>query len=216
MSDLHIIILGPPGSGKGTQAERIAAGMGLSHLSTGDMLREAVAAEEELGMKARAFMERGLLVPDDIILGLIKGEIASLNGEGWILDGFPRTRPQAEALTRLLEEKGVEIDHILFIDVDPDTVIKRVLGRRVCEDCKAVYNLANLKEGEKETCEKCGGKLVKRADDEEETIRRRFEVYKEQTSPVLGYYDNQYGGHITIQGAGDIDEITAEIIRRIR
>ena len=139
-----------------------------------------------------------------------------MNGEGWILDGFPRTRLQAEALAGILEEKVVDIDHILLIDVDPDVVIKRVLGRRVCQDCNAVYNVATLEEGKKETCEKCGGRLVKRADDEEETIRRRFEVYKEQTSPVLGYYDKQFGGYITIEGAGDIDEITAEIIRKIR
>ncbi|MBN2184635.1 MAG: adenylate kinase [Candidatus Krumholzibacteriota bacterium] len=213
---MHIIILGPPGSGKGTQAQRIASGMGLKHLSTGDLLRDSVADGKELGTKARAFMERGLLVPDEIILGLIKGELASLNGEGWILDGFPRTQLQAEALSEILEEKGVDIDHILLIDVDPDVVVRRVLGRRVCQDCNAVYNTATLEEGKKEICGKCGGRLVKRADDEEDTIRRRFEVYKEQTSPVLGYYDKRYGGHITIEGAGDIDEITAEIIRKIK
>ena len=213
---MHIIILGPPGSGKGTQAVRIASGLGLNHLSTGDLLRDAVAAEKELGMKARAFMERGLLVPDEIILGLIKGELASLNGEGWILDGFPRTQLQAEALAEILEEKGVAIDHVLLIDVDSDVVIERVLGRRVCQECNAVYNVTMLEDGKKEICGKCGGKLAKRADDEEDTIRRRFEVYKEQTSPVLGYYDKQYGGYITIKGAGDIDEITADIIRKIR
>ncbi len=161
-------------------------------------------------------MERGLLVPDDIMLGLIREELSVSKETGWILDGFPRTLPQAQALSKILADEGVEVDHVLLIDVDPLVVIERVLGRRVCESCKAVFNISMLEEGKKDICEKCGGKLVTRADDEEETIRRRFEVYKDQTSPVLDYYREQYGDYITVKGDGDIDGITAGILREIR
>lgn len=216
MSGKHILILGPPGSGKGTQAVRIAAEMNLRHLSTGDLLRESVAKGTELGKKAKAFMDRGLLVPDDLMLGLIKEELGGSEDGGWILDGFPRTLPQAESLAVMLEESGVRIDHVLQIDVDPQVVVKRVEGRRVCEACKAVFNISTMGGDLSGVCEKCGGKLIKRSDDEEATILRRFQVYKEQTEPLLDYYKESGGGLITVDGAGDIDDITAEIIRAIR
>ncbi len=216
MAGKHIIITGPPGSGKGTQAARIAQRLGLRHMSTGDLLREAVAGKTQLGLKAASYMDRGLLVPDALMLGLIREELATDDGRGWILDGFPRTLPQAEALTDLLESSKVTVDHVLEIDVDPRVIVHRVEGRRVCEGCKAVYNIATLPGGETTKCEKCGGRLIKRSDDEEETILRRFKVYKEQTEPVLDYYRERAGRFVTVDGAGDIDVITAEIIRELK
>jgi adenylate kinase len=215
MAARHVIIIGPPGSGKGTQAMRIADQLELRHLSTGDLLREGVSAGTELGKKAEEYMQAGLLVPDEIMLGLIREQFEALGGGGWILDGFPRTLPQAEALAELLNEKGLAIDMVLLINVENEKIVGRLTGRRVCEDCKAVYNLSMLTEGDESTCAKCGGKLVTRPDDREETVRRRLKVYEEQTAPVLDFY-RKAPGVKEITGTGDIDEITAEIIRAMR
>jgi len=210
----NLIILGPPGAGKGTQARRIAERFGIRHLSTGDLLREAVADETELGKKARDYMNRGALVPDQLILDLISKKLSGESSTGWILDGFPRTLPQAEALSKLLEEKGLEIDKVILIDVDSEVIVKRLTGRRVCEECGAVYNTATLK-GSKDECPRCGGKLIVREDDKEETVRRRLEVYREQTEPLIDYYGKQDGLLVSVDGAGDIDEITADIIDKL-
>jgi adenylate kinase len=212
MAARHVIIIGPPGSGKGTQAQRVAGQLELTHLSTGDLLREAVAGGTELGQKAEEYMKAGLLVPDEIMLGLIREQLDVLEGGGWMLDGFPRTLPQAEALTELLDEKDLSVDMVLLIDVDSEEIVGRLTSRRVCGDCKAVYNLSMLPDGDESACEKCGGKLVTRPDDREETVRRRLKVYEEQTAPVLDFYRKSVG--VTeVSGSGDIDEITAEIIR---
>ena len=210
MAGKHIVVLGPPGSGKGTQAVRVAESLGLRHLSTGDVLRDAVDRETKLGLEASDYMNRGLLVPDELMLGLIAEKLAEIGDSGWILDGFPRTLAQAEALTGMLAEQDRRIDHVLLIDVDPEVIIKRLSERRICSKCKAVYSLGKL-ESPEEACRKCGGELVKRPDDEEETVRRRLKVYEEQTAPVVGYYCD--GGLVTVNGAGRIDEITAEILR---
>jgi adenylate kinase len=185
-------------------------------MSTGDLLREAVAAKTELGLKAADYMTRGLLVPDDLMLGLIREELGADDGRGWILDGFPRTLPQAEALSDLLESNGIGIDNVVQIDVDPGVIVKRVEGRRVCGECRAVYGIATLPGGEKAGCPKCGAPLIKRSDDEEETILRRFNVYREQTEPVLDYYRKRGGKFVAVNGNGDIDDITAEIIRALK
>jgi adenylate kinase len=215
MAARHVIIIGPPGSGKGTQAVRVAGELDLVHLSTGDLLREAVAEGTELGKKAEEYMKAGLLVPDEIMLGLIREQFEALEGHGWILDGFPRTLPQAEALSDLLGEKGLAVDMVLLIDVDGEEIVSRLTSRRVCGDCNAVYNLSMLPDGEESVCAKCGGKLVTRPDDREETVRRRLKVYEEQTAPLLEYYGRSTGVTEVI-GSGSIDEITAEIIRVMR
>jgi adenylate kinase len=215
MAARHVIIIGPPGSGKGTQAMRVAERLDLKHLSTGDLLREAVADGTGLGKKAEEYMKAGLLVPDEIMLGLIREQLDVLESTGWMLDGFPRTLPQAEALAELLEEKGLSIDMVLLVDVDSEEIVGRLTSRRVCGDCKAVYNLSMLPEGDESACEKCGGKLITRPDDREETVRRRLKVYEEQTTPVLEFYRKSVG--VTeVAGTGDIDEITAEIVRLMR
>ncbi len=194
---------------------RIADQLELRHLSTGDLLREGVSAGTELGKKAEEYMKAGLLVPDEIMLGLIREQFESLEGGGWILDGYPRTLPQAEALAELLGKKGLDIDMVLLIDVESEEIVGRLTSRRVCGDCKAVYNLSMLPDGDDGACEKCGGKLVTRPDDREETVRRRLKVYEEQTSPVLDFY-RKSPGVTEIAGTGDIEEITAEIVRAIR
>ena len=215
MAARHVIIIGPPGSGKGTQAMRVADELDLKHLSTGDLLREAVADGTELGKKAEEYMKAGLLVPDEIMLGLIREQIETLEGLGWILDGFPRTLPQAETLAELLEKRGLTIDMVLLIDVGDEEIIGRLTNRRVCGDCKSVYNLSMLPDGEESTCGKCGGELVTRPDDREETVRRRLKVYEEQTAPVLEFY-RKSAGVTEVDGTGGVDEITAEIIRLMR
>jgi adenylate kinase len=212
LSPRHVIIIGPPGSGKGTQAARVGERLGLRHLSTGDLLRDAVAEGTSLGKKAKEYMNEGRLVPDEIMLGLIREQLEALEGAGWILDGFPRTLPQAEALTGLLEEQGIEIDTVLLVDVPAEAIVQRLTSRRVCTECHAVYSLAMLPAGQPDRCPKCGGRLVQRPDDTEETVRRRLDVYEEQTAPVLDFYRRSVG--VTeIDGTGDIDGITAEILR---
>lgn len=215
MAGRHIVILGPPGSGKGTQAVRIAQELGLEHLSTGDVLRRAVANKTPLGEKAGGFMKQGLLVPDEVMLGLIQEELDRLGDTGWILDGFPRTLAQAEALDGQLEERAVKIDTVLLIEVDPDEIVARLTARRICPSCNTVYNLATISTREPGVCDKCSEKLVSRPDDDEETIRRRLDVYDEQTKPVIDFY-RQRGGLVAVKGAGGIDEITAEIFRLMK
>ncbi len=215
MAGLHVIILGAPGSGKGTQAARIARRFGLRHLSTGDMLRDAVAGKTELGEQAESYMKRGALVPDELILELIGAELGKDDARGWILDGFPRTLPQAEALEKLLAARGEQIDHVLDIEVDPEVIVRRLANRRVCPQCKAVYNLDTIKTRVPGKCDLCGGALIKRPDDEEETVRRRLRVYAEQTAPLIAFYEKR-GGLVHVGGSGGIEEIFAEIVRVLK
>jgi adenylate kinase len=215
VAGLHIIILGAPGSGKGTQAARIAAAEGLRHLSTGDMLRDAVARKTELGARAESFMKRGLLVPDDIVLGLIDEALDATGDDGWILDGFPRTLAQAEALRAMLASRGEKIDRVLNIEVDHELIVRRLSRRRVCPKCKAVYNLDTIKTKAPGKCDVCGADLVKRPDDEEGTVRKRLRVYEEQTAPLIDYYGKQ-GELVTVNGTGGIGEIFAEITRVLK
>jgi adenylate kinase len=215
VAGMHIVILGAPGSGKGTQAARIARRYNLRHLSTGDMLRDAVAGKTALGAKAESHMKRGMLVPDDLILELIRAELERDDPRGWILDGFPRTLAQAEALEKLLASRGERIDRVLDIEVDPEIVVRRLSNRRVCPQCKAVYNLDTIKTKVPGKCDICGADLVKRPDDEEETVRRRLRVYDEQTAPLIDFYDKR-GGLSRVRGAGGIEEIFAEIVRVLK
>ena len=215
MARTHIIILGAPGSGKGTQASRIARERALAHLSTGDMLRDAVARATPLGVKAERFMKGGLLVPDAIIFGLIGEALDASKNKGWIMDGFPRTLAQAEELSKMLEKRGETIDRVLVIDVDPEIIVRRLANRRVCPKCNAVYNLDTITTKVAGICDACGAGTVKRPDDEEATVRKRLEVYEKQTAPVIEYYRKR-GGFVTVNGAGDIEEIIAEIRRVLK
>jgi len=205
----RIIFLGPPGAGKGTQAERLAEDLKIKKISTGDILREAVAKGTELGQRAKSYMERGELVPDEIILGIIE---EAINDEGgFILDGFPRNINQAKALDEMLSRKGLNITHVIFLDVPDEEIIKRITYRRVCLKCGAVYNLIFNPPKEDETCNNCGSKLVQREDDREEVVRKRLEVYRDSTEALIRIYEER-GVLRKIDGLGDREEV----FRRIR
>ncbi len=207
----NLIILGPPGAGKGTQAVKIADSVGVQHLSTGDLLRDAVGKGTELGNKAKDFMKQGLLVPDEVILGMISDKLSEPIASGWILDGFPRTLKQAEALSRLLKEKDIELNKVILIDVASKILVKRLTGRRVCTNCGAIYNIVEIDKNTQK-CDKCGGEIIARNDDKEETVRRRLEVYFEQTTPVIDFYSKSKGLLISVDGDRSIDDITSEIM----
>jgi len=208
---MRTVLLGAPGSGKGTQGVVLSEQYAIPQISTGDLLRAAVAAGSELGQKAKTAMDAGALVSDDIVIGLIKERISQDDAKsGYILDGFPRNIPQAEALDSMLEELNQPLQGVILLDVAFDELMQRLTGRRTCEDCGAIYNVhlsPPAKEGE---CDRCGGNLFQRADDNEETIGNRLNVYQEQTAPLVDYYQNQQKLH-SIAGTGDVNQITQAI-----
>ncbi len=208
---MNLILLGPPGSGKGTQAKLIVEKYGIPQISTGDMLREAVAKGTELGKIAKKYMDAGQLVPDEVVIGIVKERLQEPDCEkGFILDGFPRTIPQAEALDKILEELGKKIDAVINIQVPEEEVVKRIVNRRTCRKCGAVYHLIYNPPKEDNKCDKCGGELYQRDDDKEETVRQRYKVYKEQTEPLVEYYAKK-GVLYNIDGTKSIEEVFNEI-----
>lgn len=207
-----LVLLGPPGAGKGTQAKRLEDLRGLVQLSTGDMLRAAVAAGTELGRQAGAIMERGELVPDDLVIGLIAERLdANTGAKGFILDGFPRTIGQAEALDRLLQTRGQKVDRTVVIDVDDDALVARITGRFTCATCGEGYHDLFKRPKVDGVCDKCGGtEFKRRPDDTEEVVRSRLEAYHAQTKPLIGYYGAQ-GKVRTVNGMSDIETVQKEI-----
>lgn len=206
---MKLIFLGAPGAGKGTQAEIIAAELKIPTISTGNIIREALANGTEMGLKAKSFIEAGKLVPDDVVIGIIKDRLAAddCNG-GFILDGFPRTIPQAEALDKM----GVIIDKVVDIDVPDENIVNRMSGRRVCKACGSSYHIENKKPKVEGVCDACGGELQIRKDDAPETVLDRLNVYHEQTEPLKDYYAN-CGKLRSVEGTAHIKEITASILK---
>ncbi len=201
---MRLILLGPPGAGKGTQATLLRERLGVPQVSTGDMLRAAVAAGTPLGREAKAFMERGALVPDAVIIGLVEERLQAADcARGYILDGFPRTLAQARALEAL---PGVQIEHVLSLEVPAEDVVRRIAGRRTCRRCGAMYHVTYSPSREPGRCDACGGETVQREDDREETVQRRLAVYAEQTAPLLAHYEAA-GLLRRVAGTGGIDEI---------
>lgn len=201
-----ILLFGAPGVGKGTQAKLLQERKGFFHLSTGDVLRAAIKAGTELGLMAKRFMDRGELVPDDVMIGLVEETISSTQNENFILDGFPRTAAQAEALDSMFEKHSKTIDKVLNLSVPQDEIVERLSQRRVCLTCGATYNLivnAPIKPG---VCDLCGGEVVQRKDDEPETIKHRLSVYMEKTSPLIKYYGAK-GKLVHIDAVGEIETI---------
>ena len=182
------VFLGPPGAGKGTQAKKVAEAASLAHISTGDMLRQEVAAATSLGAQAKTFMDAGKLVPDDVIIGMVKVRIQKPDAKNaWILDGFPRTLPQAEALDRNLQGAAA-LSHVIYFAVPESVLVGRLSGRRTCEQCGAIWHVETQPTKQSGKCDACGGKLVQRSDDRPEAIGKRLEVYRSQTAPLLAYY----------------------------
>lgn len=201
---MNLIFLGAPGAGKGTQAEEVCRHFGIPAVSTGNLLREAVKNGTELGIKAKSFMDAGALVPDDIVIGIIKERLAQPDCEkGFVLDGFPRTVPQAETL----DSMGVRIDKVVEIHVPDEKIIRRMSGRRVCESCGASYHLEYRLPKVEGVCDSCGGKLVQRRDDSPETVVERLKVYHKQTEPLKDYYGAQSKLHI-VEGQEQIADTT--------
>ena len=204
---MRIVLLGAPGSGKGTQAKRLEADKGIPQISTGDMLREAVAAGTRFGAKAKATMAAGQLVSDDIVLGILSERLSQPDAaDGFILDGFPRTRQQAADLEELLDELGVPLDAALLLDVDFDKLMQRLTGRRTCSATGKLLNIYFSPKEEIDACLEAGGELIQREDDNEDTIRSRLDVYREQTEPVVDYY-RERNKLRTIDAEGTVDEI---------
>lgn len=209
----RMVFLGPPGAGKGTQASLLKSKYGIAHISTGDILREAVKKGTELGKKAKEYMDRGLLVPDEIIIGIIEERLAEPDAQkGFILDGFPRTIPQAEALDRLLEKKRISLNAVFLFNANKETILERLTGRRVCKKCGALYHIRYSPPKIEGVCDKCGGELYQRDDDKEETILRRLDVYRNQTEPLIDHYRKK-GILIELDANKDSKEVLAEIER---
>jgi adenylate kinase len=216
---MNLILFGPPGSGKGTQAERLRDGAGLRHVSTGDLLREAVAKGSDLGRRVQGILAAGQLVSDDVVLALMRDAIGAVGKDhslkGWLLDGFPRTVGQAEGLDRLLVELGERITAVVVLAVPRQAVVERLSGRRTCTQCKAVYHVKNNPPATEGRCDRCGGTLVQREDDRPETIARRMDVYEAQTQPILAHYRGRVPVH-EVDGAAPVDEVTRSIARVLR
>jgi adenylate kinase len=207
-----IVLLGPPGSGKGTQGERIAERLGIPKIATGDVLREAIRDGTEQGLAAKAYMDRGDLVPDAVILGIMKDALGSpAAAKGAILDGVVRTIPQAEGLVKLLSELGRKVDKVLLFDVDDDELVRRLSGRTVCEKCQTPYKGRELGS----ICPKCGGRLVRRPDDEPVAIRTRLQVYRTQTEPVIQWARDHELDIAQINATGELDEITDRAMKAL-
>ena len=204
-----IVLLGPPGAGKGTQGEKLTDEFGYTRLSTGDMLREAVRNGTELGKKAKEYMDAGALVPNDLIIGLMKEKIAGIKG-GVLLDGFPRTVEQADALA-----EQMDVDLALNFDVADEELVQRLTQRRSCPKCNAVYHLTTKKPAKDGICDKCGAELYQRDDDKEATVRNRLEGYRKNTMPLIDYYSKK-GTLVTIEGTGDINEIFEKVKKVIQ
>jgi adenylate kinase len=208
---LNIILLGPPGAGKGTQAQRLQAERGMVQLSTGDMLRAAVACGSPVGLKAKAVMEAGELVSDAIVSALIGERLDDMGEAGAIFDGYPRTKAQAEALDLLLAERGRSLDHVIELCVDEDALVERITGRFTCAVCGAGYHDAFKRPKVEGTCDVCGShEFKRRPDDNEETVRTRLAEYRTKTAPILPYYKER-GLHRCVDGMGSVDDVAAEI-----
>ena len=212
---MNIILLGPPGAGKGTQAKMMIEKYNIPQISTGDMLRAALKERTPLGLKAKEYMDKGALVPDEVVIGLIQERLKEADcRKGYILDGFPRTVAQAEALDKVLAGLGSKIDHVISMEVDKGDLLKRLTGRRTCRQCGAMFHVIFSPALNKDICDKCQGELYQRDDDNEDTVRNRLEVYDAQTFPLIQYYQRQ-GLVRKIEGVGSIQQIFENIVKTL-
>jgi adenylate kinase len=212
---MNLILLGPPGAGKGTQAQKIVERYLIPQISTGDILRKAVREGTSIGRKAKTFMDLGQLVPDEVVVGIIEERLREPDCySGFILDGFPRTIAQAEALQPLLVKLGKSIDHVINIEVDPEELVRRLTGRRTCKNCGAMFHVHFHPPKQKGICDRCEGTLYQREDDKEETIRMRLKEYEKQTAPLIQYYQVKKSLR-SIEGIGDETQIFEHIVHHL-
>lgn len=208
---MYILLMGPPGAGKGTQAERLIREYGIPQISTGDMFRAAVKSGTPLGKEAKSYMDKGALVPDSVTVGIVKERLAQEDcKDGWILDGFPRTTAQAASLDSILHEMRISLTAVLGINANREDLVKRVSGRLVCRKCSASFHRDFRPPKQQGVCDNCGGELYQRADDNEKTIRSRLAVYDEQTKPLIDYY-KMSGCYVDIDGDQSMDEVFSDI-----
>ncbi|MFC4769348.1 adenylate kinase [Effusibacillus consociatus] len=213
---MQVIFMGLPGAGKGTQAERITEKFGIPHISTGDIFRAAMAEGTPLGLKAKEYVEKGQLVPDEVTIGIVRERLSRPDTkEGFLLDGFPRTVPQAEALEQVLEEMNREISHVIHLNVDREKLLSRLTGRRICRSCGSAYHVLFNPPKAEEKCDKCGGELYQRKDDAVETVATRLDVNIQEQKPLLQFYHVK-GLLRTIDGEANIDEVSEQISSVLR
>lgn len=213
---MRLILLGPPGAGKGTQAEFIVDQFQVPHISTGDIFRKNIKEGTDLGLRAKSFIDQGALVPDSLVVEIVEARLQEADCEnGFLLDGFPRTEYQAVELDKVLEKSGVSLTAVINIKVNPELLVSRAVGRRICRSCGATYHVKNnppLKEG---VCDKCDGELYQRSDDVEETVANRINIYVNETSPLIHYYEER-GKLVNIDGEQDIKVVSADIVKALR
>ena len=213
---MNLVLMGLPGAGKGTQAEKIVEKYGIPHISTGDMFRAAIKESTELGLQAKSFMDQGNLVPDEVTIGIVRERLSKEDcAEGFLLDGFPRTVAQAEALENILSDLNKKIDYVINIDVDQEFLMERLTGRRICKSCGSTYHLVFNPPAKDDVCDRCGGELYQRADDNAETVQNRLEVNQKQTKPLLDFYEGK--GYLrNINGQQDIRKVFDDLDQLLR
>lgn len=213
---MRLILLGPPGAGKGTQAAGIVKAFDIPHISTGDIFRKNLKEGTELGKRAKEYMDKGLLVPDGLVVEIVEDRLKEADcAGGFLLDGFPRTLVQAEKLDEVLGRMAIRLDHVINIDVDKSILVERAVGRRICKNCGATYHVAFNPPAKEGTCDLCGGPLYQRSDDNEETVGKRIQVYLDQTSPLIDYYKKQ-AILVDIDGRQAIDKVFEDIETALR
>jgi adenylate kinase len=212
---LNIVLFGPPGAGKGTQSALLVEKKQMRHISTGDLFREAVKNQTALGVKAKSYMDAGQLVPDEVVIGMVEEVVAKLGHQSFILDGFPRTVPQANALETLLAKSGHSIDKAVFMEVPREDLMRRLTGRRVCSSCGAVYHIDSKPSKKEGVCDVCGGQVVQRKDDHASVIGTRLEAYDKSTSPLKQYYADK-GAYAEINGIGTTEEVFGRLETELR
>jgi len=212
---MNVVLFGPPGVGKGTQGARLAKAFGIAHLAMGDILRAAVREGTEAGRKARAYMDAGNLVPDEVVVAMIEDRILRDGANGFLLDGFPRNVAQAEALEAMLARHGLKLDRVVFMDAPERDLVERLAGRLVCRACGLSFHRHYSPPREDGVCDACGGELYQREDDREEVIAQRLAVYREQTEPLLAFYRNK-PGFVRLDAAGDMDEVYGALVAAVK
>ena len=213
---MYLVLLGPPGSGKGTQAERLKEQLGLPHVASGDLFRENIGNETELGLLAKGYMDRGQLVPDDVTIAMVRERLQQPDcDDGVILDGFPRTLAQAQALDKMLASTGRALAGVLYINLPNEETVRRLSGRWICGQCQTPYHVVFSPPAEEGVCDECGGELYQRDDDRPETVRARLRVYHEQTAPLIDYY-RRAGLLVEVDGTGDIEAVSAALLEATR